>query len=97
MKCLLCRISNAHTELMKHRNENNFRILESLWREMGKFIDPVKDTPKLAESILNCVIHKDQEARDQFLDDILPKIKSLSTNGLVVTRPLIPRLSRFCR
>lgn len=86
MKCLLCRIKNQHTELMRHTNDTTFNSLESLWRTLKEsLVEPAKHDKEYS-SIASCVIHQTEIGRDLWFDEMEPKMKLLETKGVVVKR-----------
>lgn len=78
MKCLLCRLSNQHAELMRHPNDTTFNSLQRLWTAFEKH-----DTASVA-SIYGCNLHREQTWQDAWCEEMGPKMHALMTKGVTI-------------
>lgn len=92
MKCLLCRIQNQHSELMKHPNQSNLGSLQVLWDSFNEIINTPPgselSTPRQKDmtSILGCGEHVSESGRDRWFDDMNPKMRKLIKEGIKIRR-----------
>lgn len=90
VKCLLCRIKNQHTELLKHPNDSNVSSLQVLWSQFCSIMNlkvgivPGDQERKNILSMIGCSVHQDESARETWFEEMIPKIKKLSTEGIKV-------------